>query len=665
MEIMSDRKMEKEQFNLMAYAVAMQDYDRALTIAKELKEHYVTTKEDILASIFEKIEDALIYRKNEEYDKEQELWGEISELAKNIDNTLSIFAKAFYYDAIADLDEDDTAKKRRYQKKAKGEFEKIGDNILILLASAWIEELPEKAALIYEKVAEEFYKAQLENLAHQAMGDHYFALAKVAKSPKERAELWKKAADEVKARKRDDFYHLLMVLHYMTLANVAESPKEGAELWKKVADELRKAGKIDDSYQMAMGAHYSALAEVAESPKEEAELLKKAADEFKAGKIDDSYQMAMGWYYVTLARISKLPKERAELLKKAAKKFKTGKIDDLYHMAMGAHYMALGVIVESPKERAELLKKAAKEFKTGKIDDSYHWAMGAHYSALAKATESLEERAELNKKAAEKFKKGKDEEQYHTEMARHYYLSSLLSEDKMKIESLKSKAVKETDWLFIANIALSLSKISKTGEIIRFIEDAISSYENYLHGKGKNLPKFPIFIDGNFRDEKTVKNVTKKLKRYFVPEISPFLKNKPVEVEELDNMIENSEFILMLVENNANEILSFEMGLAYAIGKPVVLFVSGDISNLNPIFSKAATITQKLEYANTVLRLFSIIKSGEILEVGKDEKEKLTSFLKSIEKIEMPQLKIEFKPPFIEEKMPLKLKYGHLRGDKV
>jgi transcription elongation factor GreA-like protein len=63
MEITSDRKMEKDQFNLIAYAIAMTDYDRALTIVKELKERYVTTKDDTLASIFEKIENALIYRK--------------------------------------------------------------------------------------------------------------------------------------------------------------------------------------------------------------------------------------------------------------------------------------------------------------------------------------------------------------------------------------------------------------------------------------------------------------------------------------------------------------------------------------------------------------------------------------------------------------------------
>jgi hypothetical protein len=40
--------MEKEKFNLMAYAVAMGDYDRALTIVKELKELYVTTKDNTL-----------------------------------------------------------------------------------------------------------------------------------------------------------------------------------------------------------------------------------------------------------------------------------------------------------------------------------------------------------------------------------------------------------------------------------------------------------------------------------------------------------------------------------------------------------------------------------------------------------------------------------------
>ncbi len=575
--------MEKEQFYLMAYAVAMADYNRALTIAKESKEYYVTTKDNTLASIFEKIENALTYRKNKEYDKEQVLWLKISDLAKNIDNTLSVFAKACYYDAIADSDEDNKAKNLKYHKRVKEEFEKIDDKILLLLVSAWLEELPEKRASIYEKIANEFNKANLRDLAKQALGHHYLALTRVAETPKEKAELHKKAADEF------------------------------------------KAGKNDDSYHWAMGTHYTILASVAGSPKEIAELLKKAADEFKAGENDD-----------------------------------------LYHWAMGTHYRALAVIAESPKEGAELLKKAADEFKAGNIDNLYHKAMGGHYGALAKGTESLDERAVLNKKAANEFKKGKEEELYHKEMAWHYYLSSLLSQDKLKREDLKSKAVKESNWLFIASIALSLSKITKkTEKIIYLIKDAISSYERYLDEKGKKLPTFTIFIDGNLKDEQMVKSVTEKCREYFDTKISPFLKNKPVEVEELDTMIERTDFILMLVKNNVDEILSFEMGLAYTAGKPVVLFVSGDISRLKPIFSKAATITQKLEYAITVLRLFSIIKSGEILKVEKDEKEKITDFLKSIERFKIPEPKVEFKPPFIEEKTPLKPEFGRLRGDKV
>ena len=208
--------MEKEQFNLMTYAVAMADYDSALMIVKELKELYVTTKDNTLASIFEKIENALIYRKNKEYGKEQELWREISELAKNIDTTLSIFAKACYYDAIADSGEDN-AKALEYHKRVKEEFEKIGDEILILLVSAWLEELPEKKANIYERIANEFNKANLRDLANQALGGHYWALTEAAETPKEEAELHKKAAEEFKAGKKDDLYHQAMGGHYWAL----------------------------------------------------------------------------------------------------------------------------------------------------------------------------------------------------------------------------------------------------------------------------------------------------------------------------------------------------------------------------------------------------------------------------------------------------------------
>jgi hypothetical protein len=445
-------------------------------------------------------------------------------------------------------------------------------------------------------------------------------------------------------------------------------------LWTKAADEF-KAGKNDDLYHWARGWHYGALTEAAETPKEEAELWTKAADEFKAGKNDDLYHWAMGWHYGALTKAAETPKEKAE--------------------AMGWHYGALTKAAETPKEKAELWTKAADEFKAGKNDDLYLLAMGWHYGALTEAAETPKEEAELWTKAADEFKAGHSDDSYRRAMAWHYYLSSLVSKDKKEIEDLKLKAVNETDWLYIANIAISKSKISKKAEeIISFVNDAISSYEKYLDKKGKKFPKFPIFIDGNLRDEKIVKGVSEKIGEYFITKVSPFLENKPIEVEELDNMIEKNDFILILVETNVDERLSFEMGLAYTAGKPVVLLVSGDISNINPIFSKAATITQKLDYAITVLRLFSIIKSGEILEVDKEERERMAGFLKSIERIEIPQPKIEFpsyieekermadflkpmegieilepkielKSSLIEEEMPLKQKQGRLGGDKV
>ena len=63
--------------------------------------------------------------------------------------------------------------------------------------------------------------------------------------------------------------------------------------------------------------------------------------------------------------------------------------------------------------------------------------------------------------------------------------------------------------------------------------------------------------------------------------------------------------------------------------------------------------------------LFIEGNSGEILEVGKEERAKMGDFLKSIERFEIPQLKIEFEPAFIKEKMHLKQQYGHLGGDKM
>jgi len=63
--------------------------------------------------------------------------------------------------------------------------------------------------------------------------------------------------------------------------------------------------------------------------------------------------------------------------------------------------------------------------------------------------------------------------------------------------------------------------------------------------------------------------------------------------------------------------------------------------------------------------LFIDSNSGEILEVGKEEGAKMADFLKSIERFEIPQLKIEFEPAFIKEKMHLRQQYEYLGGDKV
>ena len=729
--------MEKEQFNLMVYAVAMEDYNRALTIVKELKGHYVTIKDNTLASIFEKIENAITSEKNKEYVKAKISWDAVSKSAKDVDEKISVLAKAFYYYILA-TSAKDIEVELEYRKKAKKEIQKSGDKILGLFASAEIAvgnpkkqaelykktadefkeigyernyhyalgiyyyslanatENPEEQVEWYKKSADEFEEGKLDEQYHQAMGWHYYSLANVTEKPEEGAALYKESADEFKEGEQEELYHWAMGWHYYSLANVTEKPEEGAELYKESADEF-KEGNDEELYHWAMGWHYYSLANVTEKPEEGAELYKESADEFKEGNDEELYHWAMGWHYYSLANVTEKPEEGAALYKESADEFKEGKLDEQYHQAMAWHCYALANATEKPEEQAEWYRKSADEFKEGKLEEYYHQTMGWHYGALASIAESFKEQAELHKKAAEEFKEGKIEDFYHKAMAWHYYLSSLLSKDKKKIEDFKLKAVNETDWLFIANIALSKSKISRrAGEIIRFIEDAIFSYEKYLHGKGEKLPEFPIFIDGNLRDEKTVEDVTKEIRSYFIPEISPFLKNKTVEVEELDNMIENSEFILMLVENNVDEMLSFEMGLAYSIGKPVVLFVSGDISNLNPIFSKAATITQRLDYAITVLRLFSIIKSGETkflksverIEIPQpkiefkpsytEEREKL--FLKSVERIEIPQPKIEFKssfieereklagefkPSFIEEKKPLKQKYGRLRGDEV
>ncbi|HJH26994.1 MAG TPA: hypothetical protein C5S37_09560, partial [Methanophagales archaeon] len=268
--------MEKEQFNLIAYAVAMADYDRALTIVKELKGHYVTIKDNTLASIFEKIENAITSEKNKEYEKAKISWDEVSKSAKDVDEKISALAKAFYYYILA-TSAKDIEVELEYRKKAKKEIQKSRDKILDLFASAEIViEDPKKQAELYKKTADEFKEIGYERNYHYALGLQYDSLADATGKPEERAELYKKSAEEFKEGEEGDRYHWAMGWHYSALARATESSEERAELYKKSADEF-KEGEKEEQYHRAVGWHYSALSSATESSEERAELEKKSA----------------------------------------------------------------------------------------------------------------------------------------------------------------------------------------------------------------------------------------------------------------------------------------------------------------------------------------------------------------------------------------------------
>lgn len=57
------------------------------------------------------------------------------------------------------------------------------------------------------------------------------------------------------------------------------------------------------------------------------------------------------------------------------------------------------------------------------------------------------------------------------------------------------------------------------------------------------------------------------------------------------------------------------------MGKPIIVVISEKIEHVDTFIAKVATVTTSKKLAFTVLKLFSVIKSGESLEID-DKKEK-------------------------------------------
>ncbi len=328
----------------------------------------------------------------------------------------------------------------------------------------------------------------------------------------------------------------------------------------------------------------------------------------------------MGFHYLILASITEKPEERAELYKKSADEYKEGKLVNQYHQAMGYYYSWLAFIETNPKEQAELYTKSADEFKEGKLDEQYHQAMGWHYNSLANATENPEEQANLYNKSAEELKEGKLDEQYHQVMAWHYYSK----EEKLE-------AAKETNWLYVAGIALKKVGVSIQAKKIKYLTDAISSYKSYLNANNKKFPKFSVFIDSNIKNQGKIseisREISKNLKWKFPPDMGKILFNP----YRLNEGIEESDFVFLFVEDDIDKKLAFELGLAYNVSKPIVILAQ--TNKLNSVFREVATITNNEEYAIAALNVRSIFESQKFIEIGKKDRKDFDSFIKMLNEV--------------------------------
>ena len=146
--------MVSDKFNSLMYSIALENWDNAFKIIEELKQKADSNQLPVLTDI----EDAIIARKNKNYENSKKLWKKIEKRGENLNNKLVDFSKASYFDIIAYSSK---SKRKTYLLKVKEYYEKTGDSILILLGDAWISKKSEDQAKSYKMVAEELQESPL------------------------------------------------------------------------------------------------------------------------------------------------------------------------------------------------------------------------------------------------------------------------------------------------------------------------------------------------------------------------------------------------------------------------------------------------------------------------------------------------------------------------
>lgn len=236
------------------------------------------------------------------------------------------------------------------------------------------------------------------------------------------------------------------------------------------------------------------------------------------------------------------------------------------------------------------------------------------FVSWAEIIDSFIEKAELYKKAAEELKEIGDKENVHKLMARHYLFLSLCTENKAESERYQLLASGETKlgWLYLTQIAFNESKKSK-GIDGHLLELTIELYNKHLRHKSKQFPVCSIYMCGDITD--STKQIMADMSDYFKFNITSFPRGKFKNTPKFKEDINKNDFVLMELDEDIDGELFYELGLIAGMGKPVIVLVSRDVNSFNKFIPKVATITSYRKLAFVALKLFSVIKSGESLEI--------------------------------------------------
>jgi hypothetical protein len=650
--------MEIKEFNSLMYSTALENWNNALNIINKLKKQVDAN----LLSVLMDMEHAIVARKNEDYTISKKFWKKIGK-RKNLNDKIVYFVKASYYDTIAESNIDKNKRKivERYNLKVKECFEKVGDNILISIADACISKNPEEKAELYKKAADELTEAGDAKNAHCATALYYGSLADAAEKPEEQAEFHKKAADEFTEAGDAKNAHISTALYYGFLANAVKKPEEQAEFHKKAADELTEAGDAKNAHiftafyyrsladaaekpeeqaefykkaahkfteasdaknaHIATAFYYRSLANAAEKPEEQTEFHKKAADELTEAGDAKNAHIATAFYYNSLADAAEKPEEQAEFYKKAADELTEAGDAKSAHRFTALYYGFLAIVAEKPEEQAEFHKKATDEFTEAGDAKNAHIFTAFYYNSLADAAEKPEEKARLYKNAVEEIKESGEKELASKLSAKYYFFLSLSTQNEIESKKYQQLAALETKlgWLYLTQMAFDESKKSKANNAV-LLEQTIKFYKNYLESKNEKFPVSSIYLCGDVT-KKSAYRIKEDMSEYFTFNTTLFPRGTFKNTQQFKEDVTKNDFVLMVLNKGIDNELFYQLGLIAGMGKPIIVLIPEKIKSVDTFIPKVATVTINKKLAFTAFKLFSVIKSGESLEID-DKKEK-------------------------------------------